>query len=293
MSRRVFVPDLIRKRERNEKIVMLTAYDYSLARLIDEVGVVDVILVGDSLGTVVQGHENTLPVTLEEMIYHCRLVTRAVKRALVIGDMPFMSYQLGPKEALQAAGRLLKEAGVAGVKLEGGVAIADTIQTLVAADIPVMGHVGLTPQSYHRMGGHRIQGRRKDSGPGSESQVLADAEAVADAGAFAIVLEGIPAELGARITNKVEIPTIGIGAGPHCTGQVLVTHDLLGCVPAGAKLPKFVRAYADLQQTIDQAVRAFSTDVKEGVFPGPEHCYASEAEVATVKEFPAKVRAKC
>lgn len=277
MCKTIFVPDLIRKREKNEKIVMLTAYDFAFASLLDEAGI-DIILVGDSLGTVVQGQMNTLAVTLEEIMYHSKLVVRGTRHALVIADMPFMSYQLGPRDALISAGRLVKEAGVSGVKLEGGVNVAETIQTIVRAEIPVMGHVGLTPQSYHRMGGHRVQGRDQGSGVGSRKRVLEDAKAVEEAGAFSIVLEGIPEELASEVTETLTIPTIGIGAGANCSGQVLVLHDLLGL--SGSKLPRFVKQYADLGELTKEAVRSYALEVRQGLFPGQEHGY----ELTAVKK---------
>lgn len=281
MCKAIFVPDLIRKREKNEKIVMLTAYDFAFASLLDEAGV-DIILVGDSLGTVIQGQKNTLAVTLDEVIYHSTLVVRGAQRALVIADMPFMSYQLGPRDALIAAGRLVKEAGVSGVKLEGGVNVADTIEMIVRAEIPVMGHVGLTPQAYHRMGGHRVQGREQGSGVGSRRRVLEDAKAVEDAGAFSLVLEGIPEDLAAEITESLSIPTIGIGAGANCSGQVLVLHDLLGLSSSlsGSRVPKFVKQYANLGDLASEAIRNYAEEVRQGLFPGREHSY----ELTAVKK---------
>ncbi len=254
------------------KIVALTAYDYLLARLLDECEI-DVLLVGDSVGTVIQGHETTLPVTLEEMIYHVRLVSRARPRALVVADMPFLSYQVGISEALRNAGRLLKEGGAEAVKVEGGMNIAPIVRALVRVDIPVMGHVGLTPQSVHRMGGYRVQGREPGRRPGQRDRILEDARAIEEAGAFALVLEGIPSDLAREITERARIPTIGIGAGPHCDGQILVTHDLLGLT--GDAAPKFVKRYADLRSVICDAVRAYSADVRAGVFPSEEYAYGS------------------
>lgn len=272
MTEKIFVPDLLRMRRRNEKIVMLTAYDYPFAKLICQAGV-HVILVGDSLGTVIQGHDKTLTVTVDEMIYHTQMVSRACTRALVVADMPFMSFQLGPKDALRAAGRLIQEGGAAAVKLEGGVNVRRAIERIVSADIPVMGHVGLTPQSYHRMGGYRVQGKNSAVGPGSAERVLEDARAVEESGAFALVLEGIPEELAGTITESVSIPTIGIGAGLACSGQVLVLHDLLGI---SETVPKFVRKYGNLREQVLEAVAHFMADVNAGRFPGEENIYSGE-----------------
>lgn len=261
---RCTVPSILDRKHSKSKISCLTAYDYSMARILDLAGI-DVLLVGDSLASTVQGHKNTLPVTLEEMIYHCRCVVRGVDRALVVGDMPFMSYQISPEKARESAGRIMKEGGVGAVKLEGGIVMAETISSIVAIDIPVMGHVGLTPQSYHRMGGHKLQGNQSGDFVGSRDRILADAIAVQDAGAFAVVLEGIPIELAQEITQKLSIPTIGIGAGPFCDGQILVTHDLLGMDPEFS--PRFVKKYADLAEAITGAVKQYSFEVSSGEFP--------------------------
>jgi 3-methyl-2-oxobutanoate hydroxymethyltransferase len=244
---------------------MLTAYDFAFARIFDQSGV-DVLLVGDSLGNVVQGQDTTLPVTLDEIVYHTRLVARGTRRALVVGDMPFGSYQVSPEEAVRNAIRLVKDGGAQAVKLEGGVAMAETIARIARAEIPVMGHVGLTPQAVHRMGGFRVQGRTADE----RARVLADAEAVQRAGAFAVVLEGMPADLAGEITRKLEIPTIGIGAGPDCDGQVLVLHDMLGL---NDWTPSFVKQYADLGAAAAKAARAYVEDVAAQKFPADEHCY--------------------
>ena len=262
-------PELQSMRSRGDRIVALTAYDYVMASLLDDAGV-DVILVGDSLGNVVQGNDTTLPVTLDEMIYHAKMVTRAVKRALVVVDMPFMSFQLGPKEALIAAGRIIKETGASAVKLEGGIKVAEAIRTIVDAEIPVMGHIGLQPQSVHRMGGYKVQG--KDAA--DAERIMSDASAVEKAGAFAVVLEGIPADLSKKITAKLDIPTIGIGAGISCSGQILVINDLIGLVAPDARpSPKFVRRYLSLGEQIGRAVTEFGEDVRGGKFPGDEHSY--------------------
>jgi 3-methyl-2-oxobutanoate hydroxymethyltransferase len=262
---RVTLPALRRHKRRGEKITMLTAYDYSFARIFDAAGI-DVLLVGDSLGNVVQGQDTTLPVTLEESLYHTRLVARGARRALVVGDMPFGSYQVSPEDALRNAIRYVKEAGAHAVKLEGGCAVLDTIRRIVAAEIPVMGHVGLTPQAIHRMGGHRVQGRTERG----RAKVLADARAVEEAGAFAVVLEGMPVDLAREVTRTLSIPTIGIGAGPDCDGQVLVMHDLLGL---SDWTPSFVKQYASLGAVASQAARRFAEEVGEGKFPDEEHSY--------------------
>ena len=276
---RVTVPEIrSRKASRNKslsKITALTAYDFTMARLIDEAGV-DIVLVGDSLASVIQGLPNTLPVTLDEMIYHSRCVVRGVSKALVVGDLPFMSYQTSPEQALESSGRMLKEGGVGAVKLEGGVFMEETISRLVQVDIPVMGHVGLTPQSYHRMGGHRIQGRSSSSDveAGSRERIVEDALAVERAGAFALVLEGIPSDLAEEITQLIEIPTIGIGAGPACDGQVLVTPDMLGM--NGEAVPSFVKRFSDLKGIIESSISTFKEEVQSGAFPDPSHSVNSE-----------------
>jgi 3-methyl-2-oxobutanoate hydroxymethyltransferase len=262
---RVTIRSLAARKRRSERFAMLTAYDWSFARIFDEAGI-DVLLVGDSLGNVVQGLENTLPVTLDEALYHTRLVTRAARRALVVGDMPFGSYQVSPEDAVRSAIRFVKEGGAHAVKLEGGRVVAPTIERIVAAEIPVMGHVGLTPQAVHRMGGYRVQGR---SEAGAE-RVLQAALAVEAAGAFAVVLEGMPAPLASEITRALRIPTIGIGAGPDCDGQVLVMHDLLGL---SDWTPSFVKQYANLGAQASQAARRFVEEVDGGKFPAEEHCY--------------------
>jgi 3-methyl-2-oxobutanoate hydroxymethyltransferase len=262
---RITIRSLAGRKRRGERFSMLTAYDFSFARIFDEAAI-DVLLVGDSLGNVVQGLENTLPVTLDEAIYHTRLVARAARRALVVGDMPFGSYQVSPEDALRSAIRFLKEGGAHAVKLEGGTAVAPTVERIVAAEIPVMGHVGLTPQAVHRMGGYRVQGR---SEAGAE-RVLEAALAVEAAGAFAVVLEGMPAPLATEITRALRVPTIGIGAGPGCDGQVLVMHDLLGL---SDWTPSFVKQYANLGSLASQAARRFAEEVDTGKFPAEEHCY--------------------
>jgi 3-methyl-2-oxobutanoate hydroxymethyltransferase len=262
---RVTVPALRARKPRGPRIAMLTAYEHVFASIFDAAGI-DVLLVGDSLGNVVQGLETTLPVTLDETIYHTRIVARAARRALVVADLPFGTYQVSPEDAVRSAVRCVKEGGAQAVKLEGGVAVAAAIERIAAAEIPVMGHVGLTPQAIHRMGGHRVQGRGEEG----RARVLADARAVEAAGAFAIVLEGMPAELAAELTASLSIPTIGIGAGVACDGQVLVMHDMLGLCEW---TPSFVKQYAALGQLASQAARAFAEEVREAKFPAPEHAY--------------------
>ncbi|MGH7809078.1 MAG: 3-methyl-2-oxobutanoate hydroxymethyltransferase [Candidatus Binatia bacterium] len=266
MGDKITVPHILKMKQRGEKITCLTSYDYATARILDEAGV-EMLLVGDSLGCVVQGNSNTLAVTMEEMIYHTRAVARGRKRALVIGDMPFMSYQLNQEQALQNAGRFLKEAGAEAVKLEGGVTMLETIRAIVNAGIPVMGHVGLTPQSVHQFGGYKVQGRDANR----RAMVLRDALAVEEGGAFAVVLEGIPLDLAREITERLAIPTIGIGAGVHCDGQVLVIHDMLGLFEDFT--PKFVKRYADVKSAVSGAVQDFIGDVKGQKFPAEEHSF--------------------
>ncbi len=269
---KVRTTDLSRMKAASRPIAMLTAYDYSFARIFDHAGV-DVLLVGDSLGMVVQGAQNTLAVTVDEIIYHTRMVARGRRRALLVADMPFLSYQVSVEQALLNAGRLLKEGGAEAVKLEGGRNIAETVRRLVEVDIPVMGHIGLTPQSIHRMGGYRVQGRRSGRGPGCRARLLEDAAALESCGAFAIVLEGMPPELAREITAKTRVPTIGIGAGPDCDGQVLVMHDLLGLT--GCAAPRFAKPYLNLWEEVAAAALCYAREVRERAFPGPEHCYRS------------------
>jgi 3-methyl-2-oxobutanoate hydroxymethyltransferase len=256
-ARPVTIPDFAAWKSQRRRISMLTAYDFPTARLLDAAGV-DCLLVGDSLGTVIQGWETTLRVTLDQMVYHAEMVARASRRALVVADLPFLTYQVSPRQAVRSAGRILKETNCQAVKLEGGTGMSATIRALVDAGIPVMGHVGLQPQAIRRLGGHKVQR--------SGEQILADALAVAAAGAFAVVLECIPSSLAARITEQVSIPTIGIGAGPQCDGQVLVVHDMLGLIEQFR--PKFVRHYVELGQQIRTAVAAYVADVADGRFPG-------------------------
>ncbi len=264
---RVTVPDVRAAKGRPEPLAVLTAYDAPTARLVDDAGV-DVILVGDSVGMVVAGLDSTLPVTLDEMIYHTRAVCRGRRRALVVADLPFLSYQVSVEEAVRSAGRLVKEGGAEAVKLEGGEAMAPQIRALVAAGIPVMGHVGLTPQALHRMGGYRVQGREA----AARRAILEDARAVEAAGAFSLVVEGVPRSLGAEVTRTVGIPTVGIGAGPECDGQVLVLHDLIG-LTAGGRQPRFVRRYAEVGETIRRAAAAYVADVRGHRFPSAGESY--------------------
>jgi 3-methyl-2-oxobutanoate hydroxymethyltransferase len=258
----VTVPDLARWKAEGRKITVLTAYDFTMARLLDDAGI-DVLLVGDSLGTVVQGHATTLPVTLDQMVYHAGMVARGARRALVIGDLPFGSYQASTADAVRASVRMLQEAGCAAVKLEGGRRMAPAIQALADADVPVMGHVGLTPQSVHRLGGFKVQ-RGADA-------LLADARAVADSGAFAVVLECVPADLARRITADLPIPTIGIGAGVDCDGQVLVTPDMIGLFEGFR--PKFARRYAAMADLVREAAARYRDDVTTGAFPTPDESF--------------------
>ena len=256
LSRRITVPQFSSMKVEGHRISMLTAYDYTMAQLVDSSGI-EGILVGDSMSMVVQGHETTLPVTLDEIIYHAEMVGRAVEHALVIVDMPFPSYHLGNHKAIENAGRILKQTRCQAVKLEGGTDQAETIAALVAAGIPVMAHCGLRPQNVHQLGGYRVQRNRE--------QLIADATAAEQAGAFAMVLECIPNEVARVITEQVSIPTIGIGAGPHCDGQVLVLNELLGIT--SGYIPKFVKAYADLKSDISRAVTQYRDEVREGQFP--------------------------
>lgn len=260
--RPVTVPEFRAAKGRGERLAVVTAYDYTSARLMDEGGV-DAILVGDSLGMVVQGQPTSLPVTLRDVIYHTRCVIRGARRALVVADLPFLTYQVSPRQAVRSAGRLMKDAGAQAVKLEGGARMADRIRAVVDAGIPVMGHIGLTPQSVHLFGGFKVQ---RDEG-----QLLADAAAVEKAGAFAVVVESVPADVAARLTQAVGIPTIGIGAGAGCDGQVLVFHDMMGLFTDFK--PKFVKRYVDLGAQIRSAAEAYCREVREGTFPGAEHSF--------------------
>src|SRR5436190_18979788 len=256
-------------KQAGERISMLTAYDATFARLFDRAGI-EILLVGDSLGMVIQGHDTTLPVTMDQMVYHCANVARTAETAHLVGDMPFGSYQASADEAVKNAMRLVAEGGAESVKLEGGAEYAEIIQRIVRAGVPVMGHIGLTPQSVHKLGGYVVQGRSEEKA----ARLVADAKALEAAGCYAIVLEAVPAELGARITAELSIPTIGIGAGVACDGQVLVSYDLLG-INAGFA-PKFVKKYLDLSKLVTEAVQRFADEVRAGEFPAAEHSFVGE-----------------
>lgn len=263
--KKVTVPGIV-QRKSGEKIVMVTAYDAPTARILDE-NAVDLILVGDSLGNVVQGRENTIPVTMEEMVYHTELVARGVQRALVVGDMPFMSYQTSTEDALYNASRFLKEGNASAVKLEVNESYVDTVHALIQAGIPVMGHIGLCPQTIHQMGTYKVQGREAEDA----EKLLELAKNIETAGAFSLVLESIPQNLAKEITETINIPTIGIGAGKHCDGQVLVFHDLVGL--SEGTYPRFVKKYANIRDEMAKAVLEFGAEVRNASFPGPEHSY--------------------
>ncbi len=270
-GKRLTIPELMALKGR-EKITALTAYDVQFARLLDEAGL-DLILVGDSAAMIMLGYEDTLPITMEEMLVFTKAVARGTKRALVVGDMPFMSYQVSDAEAIANAGRFLKEGGAQAVKIEGGQELAPRIAAVVQAGIPVLGHIGLTPQTANVLGGYKVQG--KDLA--SARKLLEDARALVEAGVFALVLECVPRELAALITQEVPVPTIGIGAGPEVDGQILVLHDLLGLFEGFR--PKFVKAYANLAQTCRQALHNYVDEVKQGRFPGEEHSFRLSPEV--------------
>ncbi len=261
------VKTLLNMKKRGEKIAVLTAYDYQTALIEDRSGV-EVILVGDSLGMVTLGYENTLPVTVDEVVHHLKAVSRVGLRAMLLGDLPFMSYQASVEDAVRNAGRLIKEGGAEGVKLEGGRRMEAAIRGILDADIPVMGHIGLTPQSLHRLGGYRVQGKNKDSA----ERLVEEAAFLEEVGCFSMVLEGIPWQLGERITDSVSIPTIGIGAGPRCDGQVLVVNDMLGIMEDFS--PRFVKRYGEVGKTMAKAFAEYVSDVKEGKFPTDEHSYS-------------------
>ncbi len=273
-QRRLTIHDMRRMKAAGEKIAMVTAYDATAARLVDQAGV-DAVLVGDSVGMVLQGHDSTLPVTLDHMIYHCASVRRGLARssgrAHLVGDMPFGSYQASPEEAVKNAMRMVAEGGVEAVKLEGGADFTDVIRRIVRAGIPVMGHIGLTPQSVHQMGGYVVQGKDNERA----QRLLRDARALEEAGIYALVLECIPAELARVITGQLPIPTIGIGAGPHCDGQVLVLHDLLG-LETGVS-PRFVKRFGALGEAGNAAVKGYVAEVRQGVFPAEEHSFHAPA----------------
>ncbi len=263
---KITVNDFFKKKTEHKKISMITAYDYPFAVIADQAGM-DAVLVGDSLGMVVQGLDNTLPVTMDEMIYHTKIVSRAAVNAMVIGDMPFMSYQTTGEEAVRNAGRFLKEAGASAIKIEGGAEVEGLIKAITKADIPVMAHIGLTPQAIHRMGGYKVQGRTEDAA----NKLREEAHTVADAGAFALILEAIPMDLAKKITEELSIPTIGIGAGPHCDGQVLVLHDVLGLFERF--VPKFAKRYANLKEEALKALVTYREEVEKGHFPSDDQSF--------------------
>lgn len=263
----------IRASKGQRKLVMLTAYDYTSARLVDEAGV-DLILIGDSLGMVMLGREDTISVTMDEMIHHCKAVKRGTHNAFLVADMPFMTYETGCRDALENAGRLFRESGVRAVKLEGGMSILAQVRTLVDAGIPVMGHIGLTPQRIAQLGGFKVQGKNA----GAAIQILKEAKALEEAGCFAVLLEAVPAPLAAAVTKSLHIPTIGIGAGVECDGQVLVLHDMLGMYPDFT--PRFVKKYAQLGHAVKQAVREYASEVRDGSFPTQAHTFAMPPQEA-------------
>ncbi len=267
MNKKITQCVLKKMKKRGEKIAAITSYDYLSTKLADSAGI-DMILVGDSLGMVVLGYQNTLPVTMEEMIHHIRAVVRAQPRAFVVGDMPFMSYQAGVEEAIRNAGRIVKEGGAEGVKLEGGARNVTAVEQIVGASIPVVGHLGLTPQSLHQFGGYKIQGRNGSSA----RRLTEDAKSLEEAGCCAIVIEGVPWEVAKEMTENVNIPTIGIGAGKHCDGQILVIQDMLGIHEQ--PLPRFVKTYDQIGKRVSSAVASYIEEVKGGAFPGPEHSYS-------------------
>jgi len=269
---RTSTASLKEKRLKQERISMLTAYDYSTAMMVDEAGI-DIILVGDSLGMVFLGYENTLSVTMDDMIHHTKAVARGTRNAMVVGDMPFLSYHVSVKEAVRNAGRFIQEAGAQAVKLEGGQERIATVKAILNAQIPVMGHIGLTPQSVNAFGGFKVQGKDLETA----NKLILDAKALDEAGVFAIVLEGVPAKLAQRITAEVSVPTIGIGAGVHCDGQVLVINDMLGMFKG--HIPKFVKKFANLEPLIIAALRDYKREVEEGTFPGEEHSFTINDDV--------------
>ncbi|MEK6197945.1 MAG: 3-methyl-2-oxobutanoate hydroxymethyltransferase [Desulfobacterales bacterium] len=272
MNKKLTIQDILTMKKNGEKVSMLTAYDASFAGIIDATGI-EMVLVGDSLGMVLLGYNSTVPVTMEEMLHHCRAASKGVKRALLVGDMPFMSYQVSESEAITNAGRFLKEAGCDAVKLEGGTEVCDTVKAMVRAGISVMGHIGLTPQTASQLGGYKVQGKDADSA----RKLLQSGRDLEAAGAFSIVLECIPAELAEVITKAVSIPTIGIGAGKHCDGQVLVTHDMVGMFEKFT--PSFVKQYVNLAPQIKEAVATYFEEVKNGSFPSEEHSFNMQLDV--------------
>lgn len=272
MSSKVTTATIRQMKKEGKPITMLTAYDYSMAKLVDDAGI-DMILVGDSLANTMLGYDSTLPVTMDEMIHHVKAVCRGAERAMVVADLPFMSYQVSRKEGMRNAGRILKETSAQAVKLEGGREIAKTVRAIVDAGIPVVGHLGLTPQSVHQMGGYKVQGKDESAA----KKLIDDARTIEEAGAFCLVLECVPTPLAKLITESLQIPTIGIGAGPHCDGQVLVIHDMLGLYPRSS--PKFVKKYVNLHEHMDAALKQYKEEVTARTFPGPEHSFGMSEEV--------------
>ncbi|MBF0344167.1 MAG: 3-methyl-2-oxobutanoate hydroxymethyltransferase [Nitrospirae bacterium] len=263
---RITIKDFFEKKRQKKNLTLITAYDYPFGRIVDEVGF-DAVLVGDSLAMVVQGQENTLSVTMDEMIYHTRLVSRAVEHAMVIGDMPFMSYQVTVSDAVKNAGRFIKEGGAHAIKIEGGSEVCAQVEAIVRAEIPVMAHIGLTPQALYRMGGYKVQGRTEEA----KRRLIDDAYKLQEAGAFCLVLEAIPIELANDITDSLTIPTIGIGAGPYCDGQILVLHDVIGLFERF--VPKFVKRYTNMKETAVHALKAYKEEVETGVFPSEKESF--------------------
>ncbi|MDD4766812.1 MAG: 3-methyl-2-oxobutanoate hydroxymethyltransferase [Desulfotomaculaceae bacterium] len=272
MSSKVTTATIRQMKKEGQLITMLTAYDYSMAKIVDDAGI-DMILVGDSLANTMLGYDSTLPVTMDEMIHHTKAVCRGAERAMVVADLPFMSYQVSRKEGMRNAGRILKETSAQAVKLEGGQEIAKTVRAIVDAGIPVVGHLGLTPQSVHQMGGYKVQGKDESVA----KKLIEDAKTIEKAGAFCLVLECVPTPLAKMITESLQIATIGIGAGPHCDGQVLVIHDMLGLYPRSS--PKFVKKYVNLHEQMDAALKQYKEEVTARTFPGPEHCFGMSEEV--------------
>lgn len=271
-SQRVTTTAIKQMKAEGRPITMLTAYDYPLAKIVDDAGI-DMILVGDSVGNVVLGYDSTLPVTMDEMVHHTKAVCRGAVRAMVVADMPFLSYQVSVEEAVRNAGRFLKEAGAQSIKLEGGREVAEAVRAIVNAGIPVVGHLGLTPQSIHQLGGFKVQGKDESAA----KKLVADAKALEEAGIFCLVLECVPTPLAKMVTESLSVPTIGIGAGPYCDGQVLVTYDLLGLYPRFT--PKFVKKYVNLHEHVASALRQYREEVEARAFPGPEHSFGMPEEV--------------
>jgi 3-methyl-2-oxobutanoate hydroxymethyltransferase len=269
---RITTTDIRNKKAKKEKITMLTAYDYSMAAMVDEAGI-DMILVGDSLGNVMLGYENTLPVTMEDMVHHTKAVSRASKNAMVVADMPFLSYHISREEAVRNAGRLIQEGGAQSVKLEGGIERVDTVKAILDAQIPVVGHIGLTPQSVIQLGGFKVQGKDVETA----NRLIKDAKAIEEAGAFCIVMECVPTPLAKKISEEISVPTIGIGGGPYCDGQVLVINDMLGMFKG--HIPKFVKKFANLEPIIMEALKAYKEEVEAGTFPAEEHGFSMKEEV--------------